>query len=92
MTWIDACFTHSLNDGEVLVNYHYSLNDPECNEITSIEMLPAGKDPVDVTSIVHPHDYEWFVGLLTEKATEHATDMAADAADERREARREEMA
>lgn len=89
MSWIDACFTHALNDGEVLVNYRYVPGDPKCNEITSIEMLPAGKDPVDVTKIVHPQDYEWLVELLDEKAHEHATDMAADAADARREARRE---
>ncbi len=80
-----ASFEHALNDGEVTVNYLYDHMDPSYNEIESICY-----GTTNITAIVHPEDFEYLNGLLTEKALEDNYESRACAAEARWEADRED--
>ena len=80
-----ACFEHALNDGKVEVTYSYEWNDPDCTDIIKIT-----HDGHDVTSIVHPDDYEYLFERCPHHAREDKADAAAEEADRRYKERREE--
>ena len=59
-------FEHALNDGMVTVEFSYTW--PFASQAQITKIIFCG---MDVTSIVHPEDYEYLNGLVYENALEH---------------------
>lgn len=63
---MQASFSCCINEGSVLVRYHYDWDDVGCCDIECVEF--AGQD---VKDILHPEDYDYILDMCPERAAEH---------------------